>query len=299
MLQRKILLLGSTGQIGWELRTCLALHGELVCPTRSGACGCSLDLNDLDGLVHLLDAERPDIIVNAAAYTAVDKAESEPDLAMRMNAEVPAMLGRWGGANQCPIVHYSTDYVFDGKKQAPYCEEDVPNPVSVYGRTKLAGDDALLSSAAAVFILRVSWIYSLRGQNFLKTMQRLMQERDSLKVVSDQVGAPTWSRTVAEATTALIYRLAIDADFARANRGLYHFAPRGKASWYDFAGAIKELGGYDCGLNAIPSDAYETTAKRPANSLMNTSRFENTFGVRTPEWRAALEACLDRRHDMD
>ncbi len=199
---KRILILGAAGQVGWELQRSLMPLGRVVAASRCGRYGPVADLTEIDSLTALLDRESPDLIVNAAAYTAVDKAESEPELAYRINAEAPGAIGRWAKACGCPVIHYSTDYVFDGEKETPYVETDPPNPLGVYGRTKLAGDEALLGSGAEVVILRVSWVYGLRGNNFLRTMQRLMAERDSLRIVDDQFGAPTWSRAVAETSCA-------------------------------------------------------------------------------------------------
>jgi dTDP-4-dehydrorhamnose reductase len=291
----KILLLGASGQVGWELTRTLSILGDLVVTRRmlsaSDGPGLSLDTTDLDALERVLDEVRPQVIVNATAYTAVDKAESEPDLAMRLNGDVPGVLGRWAAAHDALVVHYSTDYVFDGRKDGPYVETDAPNPLGVYGRTKLAGDEALLASGCRNVILRVSWVYSLRGSNFLLTMKRLMAERDSLRIVDDQVGAPTWSRTIAQVTSTVLAEwphLSSRDDID----GVYHLAPAGHTSWFGFATAIRDRLGLACELQPIPSSEYPTAAARPANSTMDCARLGAVFGMYLPSWETELRRCL-------
>ncbi|MGB5494592.1 MAG: dTDP-4-dehydrorhamnose reductase, partial [Sedimenticolaceae bacterium] len=218
----RILLLGATGQVGWELERTLSVLGELMTSSRSGNSGLHLDISDLPQLRATLDTVAPDVIVNATAYTAVDKAESEPERAMRLNGEVPAEIGAWAAAHDALAVHYSTDYVFDGDKDGPYVETDPTNPVSVYGRTKLTGDQALLASGCATIILRVSWVYGLRGQNFLLTMRRLMKQRGALRIVNDQFGAPTWCRSIAQATASVLSMVPGDLASRRDLSGVYH-----------------------------------------------------------------------------
>ncbi len=288
--QPRILLLGADGQVGWELRRTLAALGVVRAATRNGAL--PVDLADLDGLLRTLDAERPDLVVNAAAYTAVDQAEAEPALAHRVNAEAPGLIGEWAARSGALVVHYSTDYVFDGRKAGPYVEDDAPAPLSVYGRTKLAGDEALLGSAADALILRVAWVYGLRGRNFLRTMQRLMVERAHLRVVDDQIGAPTWSRLIAEATALVLGKLLAGAPEAGAVRGVYHLSPTGSTSWHGFADAIRLLGGYGCQIEPIPTAEYPTPAARPANSRLDAGKLRETFSIALPDWRECLELCL-------
>jgi dTDP-4-dehydrorhamnose reductase len=288
----KILLLGATGQVGWELHRTLSVLGELTATTRNGSVGLALDTGDLGQLQATLDAVAPDVVVNATAYTAVDRAEDEPDLAMRLNAEVPALIGAWAAQHRALAVHYSTDYVFDGTKDGPYVESDAPNPVNAYGRSKLAGDRALLESGCDSLILRVSWVYSLRGRNFLLTIKRLMQERDELGIVDDQVGAPTWSRTIAQATSIALARLPGDPDARRELCGLYHLAPAGSTSWFGFATAVRDALGLDCALKPIPTSAYPTPARRPPNSRLDSSRFAAAFGLWLPGWDRDLQLCL-------
>ena len=288
----KILLLGANGQVGWELRQTLSPLGSVTTSARTGDCDRPLDISDPSGLTELLDAHRPDIIVNAAAYTAVDKAESEPELAMRLNAEVPEWIGRWAADHRALVVHYSTDYVYDGTKPEPYVETDTPNPLGVYGRSKLAGDEALLNSGCDALILRVSWVYGTRGNNFLRTMQRLMAEREELRIVDDQVGAPTWCRRIAEAT-AEAARTMRGRDNNRSKlSGIYHFAPSGETSWFGFAAAIRAAGGYQCNLTPITTAEYPTPAARPANSRLDTGKLRKAFGIAPDAWDADLAACL-------
>jgi len=284
----KILLLGATGQVGWELARTLHLQGELVTTSRGGPTDLHLDTGQLEDLRATLDTVAPDIIVNATAYTAVDKAESEPELAMRLNGDAPAAIGHWAAANDALVVHYSTDYVFDGTKDGPYVETDTPNPVSVYGKTKLAGDEALLASGCACIILRVSWVYGLRGHNFLLTMRRLMQERDELNIVDDQFGAPTWCRSIAQATSLVLARLPSEPDARKALGGVYHFAPSGSTSWFGFATAIRDGLGLECRLNPIGTDAYPTPATRPANSRLDASKLAEQFRLWRPHWTTSL-----------
>jgi dTDP-4-dehydrorhamnose reductase len=284
-----VLVLGAGGQVGWELRDTLRPLGEIVTSERSGPCDHLLDLTDLEGLTALLDRIGPQLIVNAAAYTAVDQAESEPELAEAINADVPARIGRWAADHGARVVHYSTDYVYDGRKPEPYVETDTPNPLGVYGRTKLAGDEALLASGCDPLILRVSWVYGQRGRNFLLTMQRLMAERDALRIVDDQIGAPTWCRRIAGTTAQILQR----ADEQIPTAGLYHLAPAGETSWFGFASAIREHGGLDCTLTPIPTSEYPTPAARPANSRLDTAKLRQTFGITPNDWQSDLAACLD------
>ena len=288
----KILLLGATGQVGWECARTLSLLGELVTTSRSGNTDHHLDTGDLAQLQATLDAVQPDIIVNATAYTAVDRAEEEPELAMRLNGEVPGLTGRWAATHGAQVFHYSTDYVFDGTKNGPYVETDPPCPINTYGRTKLAGDEALLASGCDAIILRVSWVYGLRGHNFLLTMRRLMQERDELNIVDDQIGAPTWSRSIAQATSLILAKMPGDVAGRRKLSGVYHFAPSGSTSWYGFATAIRDTLGLECRLNPIPSSQYPTPAARPGNSCMSTEKVENTFKLRLARWEADLRRCV-------
>ena len=289
----RILLLGVTGQVGWELARTLPLLGELVTTSRSGTSSLHLDTGDLKQLQTTLDTVNPDVIVNATAYTAVDRAESEPAQTMLLNADVPGLIGAWAARHRALVIHYSTDYVFDGSKQGAYDEHDPVNPLNVYGRSKLAGDQALLASGCDSLILRVSWVYSLRGHNFLLTMLRLMRERRELRVVDDQIGAPTWSRTIAQASALMLAKLPADPAARQALSGIYHLAPAGQTSGFGFASAIRDHQQLDCTLQPITTSEYPTPARRPLNSLMNAGHLEETFGLRAAPWSQDLALCLD------
>jgi dTDP-4-dehydrorhamnose reductase len=275
----RILLTGANGQVGWELKTSLAPLGEVIALDRQG-----LDLADPDRIVAVVRDLKPALIVNAAAYTAVDRAESEPSLAQAINGRAPGILAEEAKRLGARLVHYSTDYVFDGSKDSPYSEADVTAPLNVYGETKLAGEDAIRAVGAEHLILRTSWVYGRRGQNFLLTMQRLAKEREELRVVADQIGAPTWSRTIA-ATTA--------QTLAHPDRpcGLFHLTAGDSTSWHGFAAAILAQGGYRGRLLPIPSSEYPLPAKRPANSRLDCSRLR-ALGIALPTWQQALAECL-------
>jgi dTDP-4-dehydrorhamnose reductase len=293
----RILLLGATGQVGWELARTLSVLGELRTTGRDGRGDLQLDTGDLQQLQSTLDSVAPDVIVNAAAYTAVDKAEDEPERAMLLNAEVPDLIGAWAAEHGALVIHYSTDYVFDGSKDSPYVEADATNPVSVYGRSKLAGDQALLASGCAALILRVSWVYGMRGSNFLLTMRRLMQERSALNIVDDQVGAPTWCRTIAQVTATALARLPDEDDTRHALSGVYHLSPGGSTSWFGFATAIRDALGLQCDLHPIPSSEYPTLASRPMNSRMDAGKLQKAFGLQLPGWERDLALCLGEQVD--
>ena len=286
----RILVLGATGQVGWELCRVLSVQGVVTAVSRSGS-GPNLDLSQLAALPAWLDQCAPDVIVNAAAYTAVDKAESEPEEAAQLNARLPAVLADWASGRGIPVLHYSTDYVFDGQLDRPYRETDPTAPLSVYGRTKLEGDQALLDADVPVWILRVSWVYGRRGQNFLRTMQRLMAEREQLSIVDDQIGAPTWSRNIAEASGALLAKLLADPGL-HDTASLYHLSPQGQTSWFGFAEAIRQYTGLDCRLQPIASSDYPTAARRPLNSRLDSSLMRERFGIALPDWEQALRDCL-------
>ncbi|MEW5966982.1 MAG: dTDP-4-dehydrorhamnose reductase [Pseudomonadota bacterium] len=284
----RILLTGVNGQVGWELRRALAPLGEVIAADRR-----MLDLADTASIRRSVAALAPDLIVNPAAYTAVDKAESEPELAHAINAAAPGELAACG----VPLVHFSTDYVFDGRKGGAYTETDAPNPLGVYGASKLAGEQAVARAGAPHLILRTAWVYGLRGRNFLLTMQRLARERDTLAVVDDQFGAPTWSRLIAEATALVTARWVERRDLA-AISGVYHLTCGGRTSWYGFtAGILAQMAAEGEGklarLTAIPTSGYPTAAKRPAHSQLDCTKLAETFGVRLPHWEAALALCLE------
>jgi dTDP-4-dehydrorhamnose reductase len=288
-----ILLIGANGQVGWELQRSLAPIGDVVCASLDGCCGPVVDLADARSLSKLVQEMPPDAVVNAAAYTAVDKAESEPELAHRVNADAPGMIGALLRDRGVPIIHYSTDFVFPGSADRPYMETDRPGPLNVYGETKLAGEVALMSSGANAVIFRTSWVYGIRGHNFLLTMMRLLREKDELKVVDDQVGAPTWSRMLAEVTSQVLYRIFVgDIDLAR-HKGLYHLTGGGQTSWFGFARAIQNAIGEPCDLRPIGSDEYRSPAVRPAYSVLDNTKLLETFGIALPDWEASLRLCLE------
>jgi dTDP-4-dehydrorhamnose reductase len=292
----KILLTGRTGQVGYELQRSLQGLGDVVAPDRA-----QLDLTDLDALRAAIRRIRPNLIVNPAAYTAVDKAESEPELAMRLNRDAPAIMAEEGSKLGAAMIHYSTDYVFDGMKQGAYLEGDATNPLSVYGKTKLAGEQAVAATGIPHLILRTSWVYGMRGKNFLLTMLRLAHERESLRVVNDQFGAPTWSRTIAEATAHVVAQAVSakrstaepDLEWWRERSGVYHLTAQGRTSWHDFTAAILAQAALEKSPILIPisSSEYPTPAARPENSSLCCDRFMQTF-CGLPDWEAALALCL-------
>lgn len=289
----RILLTGKSGQVGAELVAALAPLGEVVACDRS-----TLDLADAAAIAATVRKLRPDLIVNAAAYTAVDRAESEPELAMAVNGAAPGLLAEEAARLNALLVHYSTDYVFDGSKHGPYSEEDAPNPLNVYGRTKLAGECAVRASGAKHLILRTSWVYAAAGKNFLTTILRLAAERDELKIVNDQIGAPTWCRDIAAATAAILRRLTGPAATdAGALYGIYNLTAQDSTSWHGFAEAILALSsaagtGSRAKLVPIPTSGYPLPAARPRNSVLSHDKLRRAFGIELPHWRASLEACL-------
>ena len=277
-----ILLTGAAGQLGFELARLLTAHGEVEALDRA-----ALDLADADAVAAAVRRVRPQIIVNAAGYTAVDRAESEPALADAINARAPAVLAEEAKRLDALLIHYSTDYVFDGNSREPYREEDQANPLNVYGSSKLAGERAITAAGAAHLILRTSWIYGLHGQNFLLTMRRLAATRDELRVVADQFGVPNWSRALAEATASLVSR----GSAALAKKtGIYHLSGRGRASWFDFARAIFDDADRPR-VVPITTAEYPTPARRPASAVLATDKFEAAFGFALPDWHEMLAAC--------
>ena len=296
----KILLLGKNGQVGWELQRALAPLGEVIALDRAGADGLCGDLADLEGLASTVRKLAPDVIVNAAAYTAVDKAETEPAQALRINGEAPALLAREAEALGAWLVHYSTDYVFDGSGEHRW-ETDAPTgPLSSYGRSKLAGEDAIRASGAKALILRTSWVYAARGHNFAKTMLRLATERDSLNVVADQFGAPTGAELIADVTALLLSRVSVARDWATLV-GTYNLAAAGETSWYGFARYVlqhAELNGTvlkvsPAQLGAISTKAFPLPAPRPRNSRLDLRKIEHAFQLTMPSWEQGVQRMLD------
>jgi dTDP-4-dehydrorhamnose reductase len=288
----KILLFGKIGQVGWELRRTLAPMSRLVCVDYP-----EVDFCNPDSIRTWIRDTAPDIVVNAAAYTAVDKAESESALALKINGEAPGLMAEEAKKRGALLVHYSTDYVFDGTKTVPYVETDAPHPLGAYGQTKLAGDQAIEATGCAHLIFRLCWVYGARGNNFMLTMQRLAREREKLRVVRDQIGCPTWSRMIAE-TTALALRQAHTPDEARELSGVYHLCASGQTSWHGFANAIIDLLPAEekkCReVEAIASAEYPTPTQRPAYSVMSTAKLERVFGLRLPDWQDSLRQVLEK-----
>ncbi|MBB2932394.1 dTDP-4-dehydrorhamnose reductase [Paraburkholderia silvatlantica] len=293
--QPTILLTGVNGQVGFELARSLQGLGRVVAADRN-----MLDLSDLDAVRRIVMDVKPQLIVNPAAHTAVDNAESEPDAAMRLNAHAPAVLAEAAKQLGAGLVHYSTDYVFDGTKDGAYVETDATNPQNVYGASKLAGEQAIEASGCAHLILRTSWVYGTRGKNFLLTMLRLGGQRDELSVVADQIGSPTWSNTIAALTANVLAQLTAASDGAewwKRHSGVYHLTANGATSWHGFAEAIFEASDLPRkpAVKAIPASAYPTPAKRPGNSQLSNDKLAQVFGLRAPEWREALRLCMAAR----
>lgn len=297
----KILLLGKNGQVGWELQRALAPLGELVALDFASQELCG-DLGNTEGLQQTVAQVRPQVIVNAGAHTAVDKAESEPELAYRLNAEGPAVLAQAAAQLGALLVHYSTDYVYDGSGSRPWREEDAKGPLSVYGRTKLAGDEAIAASGCRHLIFRTSWVYGARGGNFPKTMLRLAREREQLNVIDDQIGAPTGADLLADVTAhAIRHLLPPQRHNDLTPSGVYHLAAAGETSWHGYARFVLEraqrlghtLKAGPAQVLPISTSAYPTPARRPQNSRLDTGRLQNTFGLRLPPWQAGVQRMLD------
>ena len=284
----RILISGQHGQVSQALQERLTDLGELIVLGRD-----RLDLSQPESIRDVVREIKPDLIINAAAHTAVDQAQSEPELANAINATSPGVFAEEAAALGIPFIHYSTDYVFDGSKDGPWTETDTPNPLGVYGSSKLAGEQAIEKAGGQYLILRTSWVYSLTGRNFLLTMQRLLQEREKLTIVADQIGAPTWAGTIAQSTRELIQRW---RDGKPGAWGVYHLTASGETSWFGFAQAIGQAlieEGKPCAtLEPIPSSAYPTPATRPLNSRLDCTRLQREWGVSQPDWHAAMLECL-------
>lgn len=288
----KILLLGKNGQVGWELQRALSPLGELTALDRHAKGGLCGDLTNLQGLAETVGTVKPDVIVNAAAHTAVDKAESEPELARAINTQACEVLAQAAEGVGAWLVHYSTDYVFDGSGDQPRTETDATLPLGVYGKTKLEGEQLIQQSGCRYLIFRTSWVYAARGNNFAKTMLRLAQERDSLNVINDQVGAPTGAELIADVTAHAIRHAVVQPEVS----GLYHLVAKGETSWYDYArlvlqfAADQEIGlkVMPSAIGAIPTTAYPTPAKRPHNSRLSIDKLERTFALSMPIWQQGV-----------
>lgn len=290
----RLLVTGCNGQVGWELVRCLQPLGEVVTADHR-----QMDLTNLDGIRTTLRDISPDVIVNAAAYTAVDKAEENETVAMLVNGQAPGVLAEEARKTGALLIHYSTDYVFDGKKTGPYTEDDTLDPINTYGRSKLMGEEAIQAVDVDHVILRTSWVYATRGANFLRTIIRLAQEREVLNIVADQTGSPTWARLIAESTAHIIRQSQNDRANTSFQSDLYHLTAAGECSWFNFAQAIvgqaRKLPGLSLTLtelSPISTQAYPTPAQRPMNSRLATAKLEKQFGLQMPYWGTALELCM-------
>lgn len=291
----KILLFGKNGQVGWELNRSLMPLGDVIALGREDA-----DFSNPESLRSLVSQYKPDVIVNAVAYTAVDKAEEEYEAASIINGTAPGILAEEALKLNALLIHYSTDYVFDGSSADPYLETDQTGPVSVYGRTKLAGEQVIQSSGCDHVILRTSWVYASRGHNFLLTILKLASEREDLRIVADQVGSPTSARLIAETTLTTLFQSINERALGNFSSGLYHLTATGSTSWHGFAKEIIDVAREKYSLQlrvktleAIPSTDYPTPAKRPMNSQLVLNKLEDTFGIEMPDWKRALELCME------
>ncbi|HDR9239074.1 dTDP-4-dehydrorhamnose reductase [Burkholderia vietnamiensis] len=286
-----ILVTGVNGQVGFELLRTLQGLGRVVACDRS-----MVDLSDLERVRDVVRELKPAVIVNPAAYTAVDNAESDIEAARRLNADVPRVFAEEMARSGGTLIHYSTDYVFDGTKPDPYTEDDATNPVNVYGVTKLEGELAIAATGCAHLILRTSWVYGRRGRNFLLTMLKLGAERPELRIVADQIGAPTWAKTIAATTAHIVAQGAVStqADWWASRSGVYHLTSSGETSWCGFAEAIFEIAMGKRAPTVVPiaSSDYPTPAKRPANSRLAAGKLHDVFGLTMPVWDDALRLCL-------
>lgn len=278
----KILITGRHGQLGselYDLKNNYPQH-QMVFVDRD-----EMDLSNSDEIKAVLNTENPNIIISAGAYTAVDKAETDQELCNAVNHLAVKTIGEWAAAHNAKVIHISTDYVFDGLSEIPLKETDTPIPINVYGATKLKGEEALQNSGAAYVIIRTAWVYSTYGANFVKTMMRLMNERDEIGVVADQIGTPTYARDLAQAIMDI-------AKAPKFEEGVYHYSNEGTISWHDFAVAIKEIKGYHTKVNAISSDAFPTPAKRPNFSLLDKTKIKQVYQVKVPNWKTSLQEML-------
>jgi len=291
----RILLFGKGGQVGWELQRSLAPLGELVALDADSAQLCG-DFTRLDGLAETIRTVAPDVIVNAAAYTAVDKAEGEPELALAINALAPEVLAQEAARRGAWLLHYSTDYVFDGRGEMPWQESDATAPLSVYGATKLEGEQRIQHSGCKHLIFRTSWVYAARGGNFAKTMLRLAQERDQLSVINDQIGAPTGADLLADVTAHAILHAVKDESVS----GLYHLTADGETSWHGYARCVIDFArqaGLEIkvaaeNIHPVPTSAYPTAARRPLNSRLNSGKLQATLGLQLPHWQTGVTRML-------
>jgi len=300
----RLLITGANGQVGWHLQRSLGTMGEILAIDIE-----QVDLTDLDAVSRTVREFAPHVVANAAAYTNVDKAESEPELARAINVGAPGRIAEECARSGALLIHYSTDYVYNGSKPTPWEETDATGPVNVYGETKLAGDQAIIASGCAHIILRTTWVYDIRGKNFLRTVLRLAREKDELRIVGDQYGAPTWARALAEATTIILARcLEHNSETGTWPTGLFHLSAAGRTSWAEFAEAIMseyddccswpaDTGEFSAPLKAkrvvhLTSEQYQTPARRPRNSVLSNAKVLQTFGIQMPDWREQLRLAM-------
>jgi len=296
----KILITGADGQVGWELQRSLLGLGDIVALNRR-----QLDLSNVSALQNQIRQLKPQFIINAAAYTAVDRAEQEKDLALRINAHAPAIINEEAQRLDSFLIHYSTDYVFDGRKDSPYQESDDTCPINVYGESKQQGEKAILQSDSKHIVLRTSWVYAARGNNFLRTVVRLLGQQRDIGMINDQIGAPTWARYIAEVSAHIVRQWqSQQLTQTKSQRGLFHLCNSGQASWHEFAELIRgylldaqiypELQDYlSRPIRAISSDQYPSVAARPRNSRLALTKLENVFSLYSPSWQSAAKLCLD------
>jgi len=294
----KLLLTGASGQLGHVLAARLCNIGDIIAPTHS-----QMDLTDADAIRRVVVATQPDLIINAAAYTAVDQAEAQPQLAYAINAIAPAILAQQAQFLSIPLIHFSTDYVFDGNGSTPYREDHLPQPRNIYGMSKLAGEHAIAAYCENYWILRTSWVYGAHGSNFLKTILRLAQERDTLNVVDDQIGAPTWTHSIADALMHMLSAADAQEIAQRINtsHGLYHLTATGSTSWHHYARTIVHMLStlhmplrlQESDISALPSSAYPTAATRPLNSRLCVDKLQEAFALTLPHWQSALTDCIE------
>ncbi len=285
MAIQKVLVSGANGQLGWEIAQAAELfpNFDFVFVDRN-----AMDLSNPNELLSIVELFAPDAIINTAAYTAVDKAESENELAHTINAEAVASLARIAKQKNIPFITFSTDYVFNGNATSPYLPDTQLEPVNFYGKTKADGEQMAIAENENTIIIRTSWVFSSHGNNFVKTMMRLMKERDALNIVGDQKGRPTYAKDLAHATIQILIAL----NEGKNIRGIYHYANAGETTWFGFAEKIKALAGLECDLKAITSDQFPTPAKRPNYSVLDTQKIEKDLGIEIPSWETALSQCI-------
>jgi len=290
---KRILLTGSSGQVGWELHRTLMPHGEIIAPNRE-----AFDLSKPETLRKKIQEWKPDLIINPAAYTAVDQAEDEPELAFTINATAPRVIAEEAEKLKIPLIHYSTDYIFDGEKKTPYKENDTPNPLNVYGESKLLGEQAIQQTIEQYLIIRTSWVYSHRGKNFVNTILKLAKEREELNIIDDQIGAPTSASLIANITALMVYSRAINNDTVQS--GIYNLTANGVASWHGFSEQImhlllqqknnnlKKQKINKLKINKVFTEQYQQKALRPKNSKLNTTKLQKTLNIYLPTWKESL-----------